>query len=141
MRRNSPLRPGARRSCWVARASRNPSAAALEPPQQDIDDLATLAKLLHQRLADAETTIEQLQTALATSRHIGIAVGIIMTRHTVSEQEAFLMLVRASQNSHRTLTISPRTLSTPVNSRIRPVDRRLSLCRVRGQRPEYESWV
>ena len=79
------------------------AAAALEPLQQDIDGLATLAKLLHQRLTDAENTIQQLQLALTTSRRIGMAVGIIMARLAVSEEEAFQTLVRASQNSHRKL--------------------------------------
>ena len=79
------------------------AAAALEPLQQEIDGLATLAQLLHHRLAEAENTIKQLQTALTTARRIGMAVGIIMARLAVSEEEAFQTLVRASQNSHRKL--------------------------------------
>jgi AmiR/NasT family two-component response regulator len=79
------------------------AAAALEPLQQDIDSLATLARLLHQRLADAENTIQHLHIALTTSRHIGMAQGIIMARLAVSEEEAFQTLVQASQNSHRKL--------------------------------------
>ena len=79
------------------------AAAAFEPLQQEIEGLATLAKLLHQRLAEAENSIKQLQTALTTARRIGAAVGIIMARLAVSEEEAFQTLVRASQNSHRKL--------------------------------------
>ena len=79
------------------------AAAALEPLQHEIDGLATLAKSLQRRLAEAENTVEHLQTALSTSRRIGIAVGILMARLAVSEEEAFQTLVRASQNSHRKL--------------------------------------
>lgn len=79
------------------------AAAALEPLQQDIDGLAMLARLLNQRLADADATIKHLQIALATSRHIGIAQGIIMARLHLSEDDAFQKLVRASQKSHRKL--------------------------------------
>jgi AmiR/NasT family two-component response regulator len=47
--------------------------------------------------------IDTLQTALATCRRIGIAMGILMSSHRITEAEAFERLRGASQNSHRKL--------------------------------------
>jgi GAF domain-containing protein len=44
-----------------------------------------------------------LQEALASSRQIGTAVGIIMARHLVSSSEALARLKRASQDLNRKL--------------------------------------
>jgi len=44
-----------------------------------------------------------LRIALASSREIGIALGIVMATHRVSEQAAFDMLRVASQHTHRKL--------------------------------------
>lgn len=44
-----------------------------------------------------------LNVALSSSREIGIALGILMTTHRVSEQDAFSMLRVASQHAHRKL--------------------------------------
>ena len=44
-----------------------------------------------------------LRTALSSSREIGIALGIVMATHRVSEQHAFHMLRLASQHTHRKL--------------------------------------
>jgi transcriptional regulator with GAF, ATPase, and Fis domain len=44
--------------------------------------------------------VAHLNTALETSRQIGEAVGILMTRHGLRQPDAFSMLVKASQNSN-----------------------------------------
>lgn len=53
-------------------------------------------------------SIEQashLSQALHTSRQIGTAVGIVMTRHEVSAEDAFQFLASASQNQNRKLSL------------------------------------
>jgi GAF domain-containing protein len=46
---------------------------------------------------------ENLERALATSRHIGMAMGILMATHKVTEDQAFGLLRIASQSTHRKL--------------------------------------
>jgi transcriptional regulator with GAF, ATPase, and Fis domain len=46
---------------------------------------------------------EQMADALRTSREIGMAMGVLMGRSGVTEDEAFTMLRRASQHLHRKL--------------------------------------
>ena len=43
---------------------------------------------------------EDLQSALATREHIGIAVGILMERYTLTPEHAFSFLVRISQEAN-----------------------------------------
>ena len=45
--------------------------------------------------------IENLETALETSRQIGVAIGILMARQLVTYEEAFAQLVDASQYLNR----------------------------------------
>jgi AmiR/NasT family two-component response regulator len=52
---------------------------------------------------DAQRKVEHLEIALASSRRIGGAVGILMATYKVSEHEAFTMLVAVSQHTHRKL--------------------------------------
>jgi hypothetical protein len=47
--------------------------------------------------------VQQLETALRTSRMIGQAIGMIMTRRFVTQDEAFTLLQRASNNTNRKL--------------------------------------
>jgi AmiR/NasT family two-component response regulator len=54
-------------------------------------------------LAAARKQIVNLEIALQTSRHIGVAIGILMARRAVTEEEAFGLLVSVSQRSHRKL--------------------------------------
>ncbi len=58
--------------------------------------LAITAALRQQR-------IDNLEQALATNRDIGAAIGILMSRHLATRQQAFDMLRVASQHSHRKL--------------------------------------
>lgn len=62
---------------------------------------------LHRRRRDAlqraDAAVEGLEAALATNRQIGAAIGIIMTLHGRTQNEAFQMLSHASQNQNRKL--------------------------------------
>lgn len=58
--------------------------------------LAVAAQLHHQNL-------EHLEHGLRTHREIGAAVGVLMTRHGITRQQAFDLLRGISQNTHRTL--------------------------------------
>lgn len=57
----------------------------------------------HDQLADAQRQIAHLTVALRTSRHIGMAMGILMCRHGWTEDRAFAALRDASQRQHRKL--------------------------------------
>jgi transcriptional regulator with GAF, ATPase, and Fis domain len=63
---------------------------------------ATHAALAWQAARDQELT-ENLNTALATSRRIGAAIGILMVTRRITEDEAFDMLRQSSQRRHRKL--------------------------------------
>jgi hypothetical protein len=69
-------------------------------------DLADALALLDQvttELNDAREKIANLEIALQSSRRIGQALGIMMDRLAVTEDEAFTRLRMASQRSHRKL--------------------------------------
>ncbi|WP_138732536.1 ANTAR domain-containing protein [Modestobacter excelsi] len=53
--------------------------------------------------AAAVMEIEHLRAGLQTSRCIGMAMGILMTRRGLTEAAAFDVLARASQNANRKL--------------------------------------
>jgi AmiR/NasT family two-component response regulator len=55
------------------------------------------------RLERAQQTAEHLEMALHTNRSIGIAMGILMARHGVTSEEAFLMLRRRSTTTNTKL--------------------------------------
>lgn len=50
-----------------------------------------------------QTRAANLDTALTSNRQIGVAMGILMARHRVTEAKAFDLLRQASQISHRKL--------------------------------------
>jgi AmiR/NasT family two-component response regulator len=54
-------------------------------------------------LAEALTKIQNLEIALTTNRRIGMAMGIVMARYRVNEEDAFGILRTASQHRHRKL--------------------------------------
>jgi anti-anti-sigma factor len=60
------------------------------------DTIAQMAR----ELDEARTKIENLQVALQTNRRIGQALGIIMERLKVTEDDAFAVLRSASQHQH-----------------------------------------
>lgn len=53
------------------------------------------------RVALDHDQVANLQQALETSRRIGAAVGILMCRHTITEDEAFQRVRSVSQNTNR----------------------------------------
>lgn len=58
-----------------------------------------------ERIARAEQVIADLRTALATNRRIGIAIGILMARHQVDEEQAFRLLTEQSQRRNEKVRI------------------------------------
>ncbi|WP_260439655.1 ANTAR domain-containing protein [Humibacillus xanthopallidus] len=64
--------------------------------------IATHGALAAQSAVDARQ-IENLQKALVSNREIGTAMGVLMTRHHVTREQAFDLLRMASQNSNRKL--------------------------------------
>lgn len=54
-------------------------------------------------LHDAQGVADNLETALASSRRIGAAIGVLMAHHKVTEDEAFGLLRTSSQHLHRKL--------------------------------------
>ena len=61
------------------------------------------ADLDSRRLRDELEQVENLQRALLSNREIGVAMGVLMTRHHVTRDQAFGLLRMASQNSNRKL--------------------------------------
>jgi hypothetical protein len=62
--------------------------------------LATHASLALTAAGRSEQIVN-LEQALASNREIGVAIGVLMTRHLVTQQHAFDLLRMASQRSHR----------------------------------------
>ncbi len=64
--------------------------------------LAPFAALVVERELHS-TDVSNLERALATSRQIGMAVGVLMAQHGVTEEQAFALLRRASRHLNRKL--------------------------------------
>ena len=76
----------------------------------DIDDLQadgllerTLLEALQQHSASQTELNEQLRRALLTSRTIGVAIGIVMAKQSVTQEAAFDMLRKLSNDTNRKL--------------------------------------
>jgi GAF domain-containing protein len=63
---------------------------------------ASHAALAYQAARDHER-VENLETALQSNRRIGMAIGILMSVRKVTDGEAFTLMRRLSQRSHRKL--------------------------------------
>lgn len=73
---------------------------------EEVDSLRT-------ELAAVREQAAHLETALSSSRRIGIAMGIVMERHRVTEEQAFGVLVRLSQESNvKVRDIAARVVET-----------------------------
>ena len=70
--------------------------------RQGIVDRELIAQLEAEGVLD-RAKIVGLEVALATCRRIGAAMGILMTRRQVTEDQAFDLLRVASQHTHRKL--------------------------------------
>lgn len=53
--------------------------------------------------ARSRDQVQNLQAALGSNREIGVAIGILMSRHRITQQQAFDLLRMASQHSQRKL--------------------------------------
>jgi hypothetical protein len=82
--------------------NRQAEHAQLEPARFLLT-LATDLLQAERRLARAENQVANLEIALRSNRDIGTAIGILMNAHLVTQDQAFGMLRRASQHSHRKL--------------------------------------
>jgi AmiR/NasT family two-component response regulator len=67
------------------------------------DQLETTHPPAEDELAAARHKIEHLEIALQTARQIGIAIGIVMSTYKLKPDDAFALLVRLSQRTHRKL--------------------------------------
>ena len=71
------------------------------PDRTQVDATAAAARersrQLREQLAQAREQISHLEVALGTNRRIGIAIGIVMTRHQVTAEQAFELLREQSQ--------------------------------------------
>ncbi len=59
----------------------------------------------------AREQVAQLESALANSRDIGVAMGVLMRANAITREEAFELLREASQQSHRKLAEIARTVA------------------------------
>jgi AmiR/NasT family two-component response regulator len=63
-------------------------------------DAAQQLAAVRSHLATATARTEHLQRALVTNRQIGIAMGILMERHRLTQEQAFDRLRDLSQRSN-----------------------------------------
>ncbi len=64
-------------------------------------------------LSEARAMLAHMQVALVSNRRIGIAIGILMTSHGLTDTAALRLLIDARQKTNRKVARSPRTSSTP----------------------------
>ena len=69
-----------------------------------------MANVERARLAEStaearQATAEQLELALSSNREIGVAVGILMANHKLTDEQAFDLLSRVSQQTNRKLRL------------------------------------
>lgn len=80
-----------------------------DQPDAFDDDAAALGQLLTSQAAASvaasldRALVANLEQALESNRVIGVAVGIVMQRHSLSREQAFEALRQASQRSNRKL--------------------------------------
>jgi signal transduction histidine kinase/DNA-binding response OmpR family regulator len=65
---------------------------------------AELARLRDYALSQAENKVANLQTALASNRTIGAAIGIVMATERLTNEQAFERMRAVSQRRHRKLS-------------------------------------
>ena len=73
------------------------SVEAPAAPAQQFDVLTVLDQL-QARIRSAEDKAAGLERALASNRRIGIAIGILMCRHQLTEDQATATLMTHSQH-------------------------------------------
>ena len=85
---------------------------------------------------------DQLERAVSSNREIGVAVGILMVNHTLTDEQAFDLLSRVSQHTNRKLRLIALEVARtgalelpPGVDIIEPGPRRRRLVSVRTPRP------
>ena len=69
--------------------------------------------VLKDELEHAQLEVEHLKTALVSARHIGVAIGVLMTSQNVTYDVAFRALSAASQAENVKLrALAERVIST-----------------------------
>lgn len=76
---------------------------AFDDADQTVAMLLTTHGALAVGSARRQDKVDNLERALHTSRQIGVAMGILMAMHKVTEEQAFGLLRIASQSTHRKL--------------------------------------
>jgi len=76
---------------------------SLSDREDALSDLAVALTATDAALASLEEENEQLREALLSSRAIGVAIGLLMERHSLSREKAFAVLRVRSQRSNRKL--------------------------------------
>jgi hypothetical protein len=74
----------------------------IQQRRQTVMPSGTLAQL-QADLDRAQTKVANLEIALVSARRIGMAMGIVMASHHVTDEQAFDLLRQASQRLHRKL--------------------------------------
>ena len=87
----------------VNRADIDALQAHADESDARVDDIRDMITELQDAGLLSREHASQMEQALKTSRTIGAAIGIIMASRDVGQNEAFDILVRASQNSNRKL--------------------------------------
>jgi hypothetical protein len=84
---------------------REPTEAEIAATDLFLDHavMTIAAQRNEEHVEELNDQLENLNTALQTSRHIGAAIGILMATFKVTSAEAFDMLRRSSQCRHRKL--------------------------------------
>lgn len=77
--------------------------AAFDDTSELIGLLLATHGALAVRAAVKTRKVENLEIALKNSREIGIAMGVLMTNHKITREQAFDLLRVASQHTHRKL--------------------------------------
>ena len=102
-----PLQLGDQTAVAPADKGGDPFGASLSAAMcKEPSDVTALRRNMHrlmQRLEQAEKTVVSLQQALISNRRIGMAVGILMTRHQLTENQAFEVLQHTSNTSNTKL--------------------------------------
>ncbi|MET0187650.1 MAG: GAF and ANTAR domain-containing protein, partial [Pseudonocardia sediminis] len=79
------------------------TVAAFTAHDRDVGAVLAAHAAVAMAAARQRERAEQLDTALATSRRIGIAMGVLMARRSVTEQRAFDLLREESQHRNTKL--------------------------------------
>lgn len=82
-----------RRRSWKNRQ------VVIETRPDEEPQMGAVLDLVH----DLDEQVTHLKAALQSNRRIGIAIGIVMSQHRITDEAAFLALRRASQSSNRKL--------------------------------------